>query len=439
MNVCMVGTGYVGLVAGTCLSDFGMNVICVDKIKERIDLLNNGEVPIYELGLGDLIKKNVKLGRLHFSSDLNEAVDRSLVVFLAVGTPEGEDGTADLSQINEVALQIAECMKEYKVIAIKSTVPVGTARTLRELIKENQARNVDFDIVSNPEFLREGSAVEDFLRPNRIILGSHSERALAIMRDIYRPLYLLETPIVSTTNETAEVIKYAANTMLALRISFINEVANLCDHVNADVYQVAVALGMDRRIGPKFLHPGPGFGGSCFPKDVKSLTGIARHYGYEFKLAEAIIEINARQKELVVEKSRNALGDLRGKTIGILGLSFKPNTDDTREAPAIYVAGRMLEEGAIVKAYDPIAMDEARKELPDLNYCSDLYSVCENADIVIIMTEWNEFRDLDFPRIKGLVRTPIIYDTRNIYDPATLAGMGFEYIGMGRGIPRSAV
>jgi len=432
MNICMVGTGYVGLVAGACLSDFGMNVICVDKEKDKIDRLNNGDIPIYEIGLREIIERNVKLGRLHFSTDLKKAVDRCLVIFLAVGTPENPDGSADLTAIRDVTKQVAECMTEYKIIAIKSTVPVGTARELKELIRKNISKETDFDVVSNPEFLRQGAAVEDFLRPNRIILGCDSERALAIIRDIYRPLYLLDTPIISTTTETAEIIKYAANTMLALKISFINEIANLCDVVSADVYQVAKALGMDKRIGPKFLHPGPGFGGSCFPKDIKSLIYLADNLDYDFKLAQAVVEVNRRQKEQVVEKCRKALGQLSGKKICLLGLSFKPNTDDIREAPAIYVAHRLIEEGAEISAYDPAAMEPAGKELPDINYRDNSYSACKNTDMIIIMTEWNEFRDLQFEKIIYENKKPIIYDTRNIYDGNKVKKMGFEYICTGR-------
>ena len=432
MNICMVGTGYVGLVAGTCLADFGMNVTCVDNDASKIDTLKNGGLPIYELGLIELIQRNVKLDRLHFSTDLKGAVDRSLVIFLAVGTPEAEDGTADLSYLNRVAIEIAQCMTEYKIITIKSTVPVGTAQSLKKLIRENLKEEIDFDVVSNPEFLREGAAVRDFLHPDRIILGCDSEKALAIMRDIYRPLYLLETPIISTNNETAELIKYAANTMLAMKVSFINEIANMCDLVGADVYQVGVALGKDGRIGSKFLHPGPGYGGSCFPKDVKALVQQARKAGYEFHLAEATVKVNARQRELVVQKCKEALGEISGKTVCILGLSFKPNTDDVREAPALYVTRRLMDEGATVNAFDPAAMDEARKNIEGINYFNNSYDACENADMVIITTEWNEFRDLDFARIKENMRTANIYDTRNIYKPKTLKDLGFNYIATGR-------
>ena len=432
MNICMVGTGYVGLVAGTCLSDFGQNVTCVDKVKEKIDILNRGELPIWELGLLELIQRNVKLGRLHFSTDLKAAVDRSLVVFLAVGTPERDDGYADLSQIEAVAKEVAGYMTEYKIIAIKSTVPVGTARRLRKIIKDNLKHDVEFDVVSNPEFLREGAAVNDFMRPDRVILGCDSDRALAIMKDIYRPLYLLETPIVMTTNETAEVAKYAANTMLALKVSYINEVANFCDEVGADVFQVARALGMDKRIGPKFLHPGPGYGGSCFPKDVKALVYQSTQAKYDFKIARAIVEVNQRQRELAVARCRKVLGDVKGKTIAILGLSFKPNTDDVREAPAIYMAEQFMKDGAIVQAFDPAAMDESKKAIKGIKYCSDAYAACERADLVIITTEWNEFRDLDFVRIKTLMTKPVVYDTRNIYDPQALKKLGYTYLATGR-------
>ena len=432
MNICVVGTGYVGLVAGTGMSDFGMNVTCVDIDNDKIEALNRGETPIYEIGLRELIERNVKLDRLHFSTDFESAVDRCLVIFLALGTPELEDGSADLSAIRKVAEEIGRHMKEYKIVAIKSTVPVGTAGEIKDIIRKNQKYPVEFDVVSNPEFLRQGSAVEDFMRPNRVILGSDSERALAIMRDIYRPLYLLDTPIVSTTNETAEIIKYAANTMLALRISYINEIANICDLIGADVNHVVKALGMDKRIGPYFLHPGPGFGGSCFPKDVKSLVKISENYGYDFKIARSIIEVNEHQKELVVEKARGMIGDLREKTVTLLGISFKPNTDDLREAPAVHIARRLLEEGAAVNNYDPIAMDKARQVLPKIEYFKNAYDACRDSDLLIIVTEWNEFRDLNFSRIKELMRRPNVYDTRNLYDGNAVIKEGFNYISTGR-------
>lgn len=432
MNICVVGTGYVGLVAGTCMSDFGMNVICVDSDKSKIEKLNGGEMPIYEIGLSELVDRNVKRGRLRFSSDLDEAVKRSLVIFIGVGTPENDDGSANLSQVTRVTEQIAQAMNDYKVIVIKSTVPVGTARKLKELVKNNLNSQVEFDIVSNPEFLREGAAVNDFLRPDRVIIGADSERALAIVRDIYRPLYLLETPIVSTTNETAEMIKYASNTMLALKISFINEIANICDKVGADVYTVATAVGMDKRIGPKFLHPGPGFGGSCFPKDIRSLVNTAEAVGYDFEIGRTVLSVNERQKESVIQRTRDLLGSLSGKTICLLGLAFKPGTDDVRESPAMHIARRMMQEGARVQAYDPAAMEEARKALPDITYCDGYLAAAEGADIVIIATEWHEFRDLDFAGLKQRLRCANIYDTRNIYIPHDVTKLGFNYICSGR-------
>lgn len=432
MNICVVGTGYVGLVAGTCLSDFGMRVICVDKDKSKINLLKSGKVPIFEVGLGEMIERNVKLERLSFTTDLKTAIDQSSCIFLGVGTPENEDGTANLQYIFDVVDEIADTINDYKVIVIKSTVPVGTSKILRERIKKRLKKDIEFDIVSNPEFLREGSAVHDFLRPDRVVLGSNSEKALAIVRDLYRPLYLLETPIVSTTNETAELIKYASNTMLALKISFINEMANLCDKVGGDIYQIATAMGMDKRIGAKFLHPGPGYGGSCFPKDVLALAKESEKFGYDFKLSKAILEVNAAQKEQVITKSEKMLGTLKEKTICLLGLAFKPNTDDVREAPALYAAKRMMEEGATINAYDPIAMDETKKNIDGINYFKNAYSACSNADLVIIMTEWNEFRDLQFDRIKEQMREFNVYDTRNIYDAKSIREFGFNYICTGR-------
>ncbi len=432
MNICVVGTGYVGLVAGTCMSDFGMNVTCVDSDQSKIDMLNAGRMPIYEIGLSDLVQRNVKLGRLKFSSDLKEAVRRSLVIFIGVGTPENDDGSSNLTQVRHVAREVAKYMTDYKVIVIKSTVPVGTARQIKQLVKENLAGEVEFDIVSNPEFLREGAAVNDFLRPDRVIIGAESDRAMAIVRDIYRPLYLLETPIVSTTNETAEMIKYASNTMLALKISFINEIANICDKVGADVFTVATAVGMDKRIGPKFLHPGPGFGGSCFPKDIRSLVNTADGVGYDFAIGKAVLSVNERQKELIVQKTRDCLGTLDGKTICLLGLSFKPGTDDVREAPAIHIARRLKALGARVQAYDPAAIEQARLELPDIDYHQDYLAAAHGADMVIITTEWHEFRDLDFEQLKPVMRQHYIYDTRNIYKPNDVRQHGFNYLCTGR-------
>ncbi len=433
MNICMVGMGYVGLVAGTGLADFGMNVICVDNDTEKVETLKRGDVPIYEIGLAELIRRNMAQDRLHFSADLGDAIDKSLVVFIAVGTPEAEDGKVDLGYFRQLGVEIGRAMKEYKVIAIKSTVPVGSAKLLEKIIRENQTSEVEFDVVSNPEFLREGSAVQDFTHPDRVILGTSSARALAIMKDIYRPLYLLETPIVTTTNETAELIKYASNTMLALRISFINEIANLCDKVGADVYDVARAIGKDKRIGPKFLHPGPGFGGSCFPKDVNAINWLAKENNYNFRLAKAIMEINEQQKRSVVERAEGFFGKLQGKKVALLGLAFKQNTDDIREAPALTVIERLKEARAEISVYDPIAMKSARKVLSDVRFCKDSFEACCDAHLAIVVTEWNEFRNLNLADIKAVMAEPCIFDTRDIYDLNQLRELGFSYLTIGRG------
>ena len=432
MNICIVGSGYVGLVAGTCLADFGMNVTCVDSDKNKIEALKKGEVPIYELGLSDMIQRNLKLERLHFTTDLKDAVKRSLVIFLAVGTPQDKSGKADLRQIFDVCEKIADHITEYKVLICKSTVPVGTSAAIEKLIKKKQKNNIEFDVISNPEFLREGSAVNDFLQPDRVVVGCKSERARAIIHDIYRSLYITDTPFIDCSNETAELIKYAANTMLALKISYINEIANLCELIGADITQVGTAVGLDSRIGPHFLHPGPGFGGSCLPKDVSAINEVANKNNFEFKLAQAVMEINKRQQDIIVEKSKTVLGNLKDKKICLLGLAFKPNTDDVRDAPAIYIAQKLSEQGAIINTYDPVAMNEAKKVLPDLNYFDDTYSACTDSDLIIIITDWNEFQHLDFEKIKDLVKEKNIMDTRNIYNPNLLKSAGFRYLGTGR-------
>ncbi len=431
-DVCVVGTGYVGLVAGTCISDFGLNVTCVDSDKKKIALLNKGICPIYEIGLEELIKRNQIKGRLRFSTNLKEAVEQAEVVFLAVGTPPGKDGYPDASALEKAAVQVAGYLKGYKVITNKSTSPVGTGRRLKKLIQENSKRGVKFDIVVNPEFLREGSSVEDFMRPDRIILGSDSKKALQIMREIYRPLYLIETPFVLTDFETAELIKYATNCYLATKISFINEMANLCELTGADVQTVAKAMGLDKRIGPKFLHAGAGFGGSCLPKDLAGLNAIARRAGYDFKIGEAVLEVNQERKEIIVAKVKQLVGDLKGKKIGILGLSFKPNTDDIREAPAIYVIKKLQVEGAKIKAYDPVAMPEAKKMLKGAEFATDAYRCAEKADALVLMTEWNELRELNLERIKKLMRKPNLVDARNVYQPDRVKKLGFAYLSIGR-------
>jgi len=435
MHICMIGTGYVGLVSGACFAEFGINVTCVDKIKEKIDKLNNGQVPIYEPGLDVIISKCVKDGRLQFTTDITESIKKALVVFIAVGTPPMEDGSPDLSAIWEVAQAISENMNDYKVIVNKSTVPVGTGKKLRQYIEEHQKEKVKFSICSNPEFLREGSAIEDFMRPDRIVIGSEDNEAVAIMKDLYSPLYLLETPFLITNIESAEMIKYAANAFLASKISFINEVATLCEMVGADVHQVARGMGLDNRIGKKFLHPGPGFGGSCFPKDTQGFLQMAKENNYDLKLVRATIEVNEQQKQRSIDKIVRALdGDVKGKTIGILGLSFKPNTDDMRESPALPIVRALTEQGANIKAYDPVAMEEAKKILngSNITYCNNSYDVADGSDALVFVTEWNQFRKLEMERIKGMLKKPIIVDLRNIYDPHAMREMGYTYIGVGR-------
>ena len=432
MNICIIGTGYVGLVTGVCLAEFGMNLICVDNDQQKIDLLQRGKMSIHEPGLEDLVLKNMREGRLSFSTSIQDGVASSLVIFIAVGTPPKDDGSADLRAVEEVAKEIARYMNGYKVVVVKSTVPVGTCRRLKQLIQDHQAQPIPFDIVSNPEFQREGSAIEDFMRPDRVTIGAESEQAIAIMKDIYNALYLIETPFVITSLETAEMIKYAANTFLATKVTFINEIANLCEMVGADVHHVAKAMGLDGRIGKKFLHPGPGYGGSCFPKDTRALSKIARESGYVFKILESVIEVNEEQKQRMVIKIKEKVGNLEGKTIGILGLSFKPNTNDIRESSSIAIIQGLLAMGAKVRAFDPAAMEEARAILSEVEYGKDAYDVAKGADALVLVTEWNQFRRLDLPRIKDLLKSPIFIDLRNVYDPDQMKRMGFNYCGVGR-------
>jgi UDPglucose 6-dehydrogenase len=407
-------------------------VTCIDKDKNKIESLKNGVIPFYEPGLEDLVKRNFKQGRLKFSTDIGEAVEESLVIFIAVGTPPRGDGSADLSYVDDVAKEIANHIKSYKVIVTKSTVPVGTGERIRKIISQHLKEEVDFDIVSNPEFLREGAAIEDFMRPNRIVIGARSQQAVAIMKDLYKPLYLIETPFVITNIETAELIKYASNSFLATKVSFINEMANLCEKVGADVNVVAKGMGLDGRIGPKFLHAGPGFGGSCFPKDTKALLKIASDHNVELGIVDAAIKANERQIAWTTEKIKNAFNDIKGKTIAILGLSFKPNTDDIREAPAIAVIQNLMASGVNIRAYDPVAMDGTKAVLPDITYCDDAYDACEGADAVVIVTEWNQFRNLEMERVKQLLKQPCFFDLRNIYDPQKMQAVGFNYYSIGR-------
>src|SRR5688572_9475029 len=432
MHIAVIGSGYVGLVTGACFAEFGVDVTCVDVDAAKIARLSAGEIPIYEPGLEQLISRNTQAGRLRFTTDVSTAVDEGLVIFLAVGTPPRSDGSADLSYIESAALSVAEHMRSYKVVVTKSTVPIGTGERIRALIKENQKVQTGFGVVSNPEFLREGAAINDFMRPDRVVIGSRDEEAIAIMRDLYRPLYLIEAPFVITSLEGAELIKYAANAFLATKISFINEIANICDRVGCDVHDVARAIGMDRRIGPKFLHPGPGFGGSCFPKDTQALASVAQQFGRDSLIVDAVIEVNRRQRQAMVPKIEKLVGDVAGKTIAVLGLAFKPETDDMREAPAIDIINGLIKLGARIRAYDPVAMIESAAVLPDVNYADDEYSAAEGADALVFVTEWNQFRALDMKRIRDLMKSPKIADLRNIYDPKDLRELGFEYVGIGR-------
>lgn len=432
MHISVIGTGYVGLVTGACFAEFGVHVTCMDSDSRRIEKLEKGEVPFYEPGITELVAKGVREGRLNFTTDIARAVDKALVIFIAVGTPPRGDGSADLSYVEEVGKGIAENMTGYKVIVTKSTVPVGTGARLREVIKKTQTNAVRFDIVSNPEFLREGSAIEDFIRPNRVVIGADSDQAIAIMKDLYRPLYLIETPIVVTDVPTAELIKYASNAFLATKISFINEIANLCEKVGANVQMVAKGMGLDHRIGAKFLHAGPGFGGSCFPKDLAALIQTGERHGYSMQIASAASRVNDGQRGRMIDKIREALGGLKGKTLAMLGLSFKPNTNDLREAPALAIGRVLLAEGASIRAYDPEALTDACRMLPELQPCRDTYHAAEGADALVIMTEWNVFRNLDFEKLKSVMRTPVLVDLRNVYDPERVAAAGFKHVSVGR-------
>jgi len=432
MYISVIGTGYVGLVTGACFAEFGLNVLCMDLDEKRISSLEKGKVPFFEPGLAELVEKNIQAGRLRFTTDLHKAVDEALAIFIAVGTPSRPDGSADLSFVDEVARSVGSRMTGYKVVITKSTVPVGTARRVRKLIEENQTTPVNFGVVSNPEFLREGSAIEDFMRPNRVVIGADSPEAVAIMKDLYRPLYLLDAPIVITDIPTAEVIKYASNVFLATKISFINEMANLCELVGADVQMVSKGMGLDKRIGSKFLHAGPGYGGSCFGKDTAALINIGEEAGYEMKVAKATKRVNEDQRAKMVEKIHSAMGDVKGKTIALLGLAFKPNTDDIRDSPALYIAEQLLQAGCAVRTYDPEALEESMKVVPNMVPCQDAYQTVEGADAVVLVTEWNQFRNLDFEQIRSKVKSPIFIDLRNVYEPQRMAEQGFYYVSVGR-------
>ena len=432
MHIAVIGTGYVGLVTGACFAEFGVDVTCVDVDETKIARLKEGIIPIYEPGLDQIVERNSKAGRLHFTTDLKQAVENALVIFLAVGTPPNEDGTPNMSFVEKAVLDIARFINGYKVIVTKSTVPVGTGEWVRKLIHENQTAKHNFGVCSNPEFLREGAAISDFMRPDRVVIGSRDAEAIAIMRDLYRPLFLIETPFVITSLEAAELTKYAANAFLATKISFINEIANLCDKIGCDVHDVARGMGMDKRIGSKFLHPGPGFGGSCFPKDTRALATVAKQYGSESRIVDTVIEVNDNQRRIMIPKIEQLVGDFAGKTIAVLGLSFKPETDDMRESPALEIINEIVARGAKVKAFDPVAMEEARKSLPDIEYSKDEYDAISGADALVLVTEWNQFRALDLEKVKSLLKSPKIADLRNIYEPAAMRERGFEYIGVGR-------
>jgi len=434
MKIVVIGSGYVGLVSGTCFSEFGHFVTCVDKDEKKIENLKKGIIPIYEPELDQMVKENVKSGRLTFTTEPKEAIGEADAIFIAVGTPTSRrgDGYADLTYVYEASKEFAPWLKGYTVIVDKSTVPVGTAKEVKRIIKEANPE-ADFDVASNPEFLREGSAIGDFMHPDRVVIGVDSKKAEEVMKEIYKPLYLIETPIVFTNLQTAELIKYASNGFLALKISYINELANLCEGIGGNVIDLAKGMGMDNRIGKKFLHPGPGYGGSCFPKDTLALCRIAQEHGSPIRIIETVIEVNAAQKARMVGKIRKALGGSEaGKKIAVLGLTFKPETDDMRDSAALTILPALKEKGAKIMATDPHGIEEAKKYMPDLNYVDDLYEALKDADCLVLMTEWNEYRSLDFKKLKKLMKGNIFIDLRNVYDPEMIRKEGFEYVGVGR-------
>jgi len=434
MHICVVGSGYVGLVTGACFAEFGVDVTCVDNDAGKIEALERGKIPIYEPGLEELVERNIRMGRLHFTTDLQAGVEKSLVVFIAVGTPPREDGSADLRYIDEVAEAIGRNLNGYKVVVTKSTVPIGTGERIRGIIEQHNQRGLRFDVVSNPEFLREGSALEDFMHPDRVVIGTDSDQAAAIMRDLYAPLYLIETPFVVTNVASSEMIKYASNAFLATKISFINEMAEICERVGADIHHVAKGMGLDKRINPKFLHPGPGYGGSCFPKDTAALVQIAADHGYRLHIVTAVLQVNRERREAMKAKMLRLLTDFSGRTVAALGLAFKPNTDDVRDSPALDILRQVLLAGANLRVFDPAAMATSRSALGEerVAWCADAYDAARGADLLVIFTEWNQFRKLDLDRLKGLMAAPRILDCRNIYDPQRMRAAGFEYLGVGR-------
>ena len=434
MRVTMIGTGYVGLVSGACFADFGHEVTCVDKDESKIERLLKGEIPIFEPGLDALVAENVKAGRLAFSTRLEDSAPEAQAVFIAVGTPSRRgDGFADLSYVYKAAEELATLISDYAVVVTKSTVPVGTGAEVEKIIKQTNP-DADFSVVSNPEFLREGAAIEDFKRPDRVVVGAEDERARKVMKELYRPLFLNETPIVFTNRATSELIKYSANAFLATKITFINEMADLCERVGANVQEVAKGIGLDGRIGSKFLHAGPGYGGSCFPKDTLALVRTAQSVGAPSKIVEAVVEINRDRKTKMADRVVEACGgSLDGKTVAVLGLTFKPNTDDMRDSPSLDIIPALQAGGAKVRAFDPAGMQEAQELLSDITYCEGPYDTLDGADVVLIVTEWDEFRALDLERAKTLLKAPIMVDLRNIYDPEEMAQSGFSYYSIGRG------
>ncbi|TXH38714.1 MAG: UDP-glucose/GDP-mannose dehydrogenase family protein [Rhodospirillaceae bacterium] len=433
MKITVIGTGYVGLVTGACFSEFGFDITCVDTDPRKIEALQAGRIPIFEPGLEALVQRSALEGRLRFTTEAGPAIEAADVVFITVGTPSRRgDGHADVSFVVAAAEKIADHLNGYKIIVTKSTVPVGTTRRIAEVIRKRRPDG-EFDVASNPEFLREGSAVEDFMRPDRVIVGVESGRARDVLRQLYRPLHLIETPILFADLETAEVIKYTSNAFLAMKITFINQVADLCEKVGADVHSVAKGIGLDRRIGPKFLHPGPGYGGSCFPKDTLALVQTARDHNAPIEIIETVVRLNDERKVAMVDRIAAALdGNVQGKSIAVLGLTFKPNTDDMRESPSLVILPRLQEMGAKLRCFDPVGMTEARDLMPDLTYASDPYEAMQDADAVVFLTEWNSFRALDLERMKQILRRPVVVDLRNIYRPADMRERGFAYHSIGR-------
>lgn len=429
MKIAMIGTGYVGLVTGTCFAELGNEVICVDNDEKKIEKLRNSVIPIYEPGLEEMVAKNVKENRLSFTTNIKDAAKECDIIFIAVGTPPKPDGTADLSSVENVSAVVADVMTEYKLVVGKSTVPVNTGKWIKKTIDLHNKEGIDYDVASNPEFLREGSAIDDFLHPDRIVIGVESDRARKMLCDLYKPI---DAPILVTDIESAEIIKHASNSFLATKISFINALSIICEQAGADVQMVAKGMGLDSRIGKQFLNAGAGFGGFCFPKDLSAFIKIAEDLGYDFRLLKEVEQINTEQKMRIVKKVAEHLWNLRGKKVGVLGLSFKPNTDDMRYAPSIDIIGELLKEGVEIRAYDPQAMERAKEIFPDITYCKDPYEVCEGCDGLVILTEWDEFRELDLKKVKKLLKTPILIDGRNVFEPETARNEGFIYSGIGR-------